>query len=87
VDSAGWCERVIVFVGREPPVRVLGIKGREAGVRMSWLHEEFHKSPSDADEATMTMYVRAWVWHMFATMLFPDSTGDVASWHEADSYS
>jgi hypothetical protein len=27
VDSAGWHERVTVFVGREPPVRVLGVKG------------------------------------------------------------
>jgi hypothetical protein len=28
----------------------------------------------------VTLYARAWVWHMFATMLFPDSTGDVVSW-------
>jgi hypothetical protein len=24
--------------------------------------------------------VRAWVWHMFTTVLFPDGTGDMASW-------
>jgi hypothetical protein len=44
----------------------------------------------------VTMYARAWVWHMFATMLFSDITGDVASWmyipalahrHEVGSYS
>jgi hypothetical protein len=42
------------------------------------------------------MYAKAWVWHMFATVLFPDSTGDAASWmsipalahwHEVSSYS
>jgi hypothetical protein len=42
---------------------------------VSWLHEEFHECPPDADEAIVTMYATAWVWHMFATMLFPDSTG------------
>jgi hypothetical protein len=26
------------------------------------------------------MYAKAWVWHMFATVLFPDNTGDAASW-------
>jgi hypothetical protein len=62
---------------------------------MSWLCEEFHECPPDADEAIVTMYARAWVWHMFATVLFSDSTGDAASWmyiltlahwHEAGSY-
>jgi hypothetical protein len=28
----------------------------------------------------VTMYARAWVWHMFATVLFPDNTGDATSW-------
>jgi hypothetical protein len=79
VDSAGWHERVTVFIDREPPARVPGIKGREAGVHMSWLCEEFCECPPDADETTVTMYARAWVWHMFATMLFSDSTGDAAS--------
>jgi hypothetical protein len=96
VDSAGWRERVTIFVDQEPPVRVPGVKGREAGVHGSWLHEEFCECPLNADEATVTMYAKAWVWHMFATVLFPDSMGDVASWmyiwtlvhwHEAGSYS
>jgi hypothetical protein len=52
--------------------------------------------PPDADDATMTMYARAWVCHLFATMLFPGNTGDAASWmyiptlahwHEVGSYS
>jgi hypothetical protein len=45
-----------------------------------WLHEEFRKCPLGADEPTVTLYARAWVWHIFATVLFPHSTGDVASW-------
>jgi hypothetical protein len=58
VDSARCHERVTVFVGREPPVRVPGVKGQEAGVCVSWLCEEFHECPPDADEATVTMYAR-----------------------------
>jgi hypothetical protein len=80
VDSAMWHERVAVFVGREPLAKVLGMKGHEARVRVRWLHEEFQVCPQDADEATMTLYAKARVWHMFATMLFLDSTGDTACW-------
>jgi hypothetical protein len=61
VDSIGWCERVIVFISRELPLRVPGIKGREARVHVSWLREEFCECPLDADESTVTMYARAWV--------------------------
>ncbi|KAF8668839.1 hypothetical protein HU200_052040 [Digitaria exilis] len=34
----------------------------------------------DADELTVTYYCRAWVLNMFGSVLFPDSTGDSASW-------
>jgi hypothetical protein len=80
VDSASWCERVTAFIDRELPVRVLGMKGREAGVPVTWLREEFCECPSDAGDAAVTMYARAWVWHMFAIVLFPDIMGDAASW-------
>jgi hypothetical protein len=79
VDSTSWRERVAAFVGQEPPMRVPDEKGREARVCMMWLREEFRECPIDADEATMTMYARAWVRHMFAAVLFLDSTGDNVS--------
>jgi hypothetical protein len=41
VDLATWHERVAAFVGREPPMKVSGMKWREAGVRVRWLCEEF----------------------------------------------
>jgi hypothetical protein len=79
VDSASWSERVIDFIGREPPARVPGVKGQGAGVHVMWLCKEFRKCPPDADEATVTMYAGAWVWHMFSIVLFLDSMGDAAS--------
>jgi hypothetical protein len=45
-----------------------------------WMHEEFCECPVGANEAIVTLYARACVWHMFATVLFPDGMGDVASW-------
>jgi hypothetical protein len=43
VDSTMWRERVATFVGREPPTKVPDMKGREAGVYVRWLREEFHE--------------------------------------------
>jgi hypothetical protein len=40
-----------------------------------WLCKEFNQCSPDTDEATVTLYARAWVWHMFATMLFSNSMG------------
>ena len=35
---------------------------------------------ADADEQIVTFHTRAWVMHMFGTVLFPDGTGDCALW-------
>jgi hypothetical protein len=69
-----------LFCGREPPVKVPGMKGREARVRTTWLHEEFTHYPEDADDAIVCRYVRVWVLHMFVIVLFLDSIGDAVSW-------
>jgi hypothetical protein len=66
-------------------VRVLGVKGQEARVRVSWLCEEFRECPSDADEATMTVYTRAWVWHLFAASWMYILA--LSYWYKAGSYS
>jgi hypothetical protein len=53
--------RVAGFLGRELPVKVSTMKGREAGVHVMWIHEEFRECPRDADKAIVTLYTRAWV--------------------------
>jgi hypothetical protein len=80
VDPAGWHERVTAFLGRPPPPRPDDRKGHEAGLHISWLQQEFGICPDNANVETVSYQVRAWVWHMFATMLFPDGTGDMALW-------
>jgi hypothetical protein len=59
VDSATWRERVASFLSHEPSAKVPGMKGREARVRLRWLHEEFQECPQDANEAIVTLYTRA----------------------------
>jgi hypothetical protein len=44
------------------------------------MREEFRECPLGANEAIVTLYARACVWHMFATVLFPDGMGDAVSW-------
>jgi hypothetical protein len=79
VETSMWRERVAGFIGREPPTKLPGMKGRDAGVHVMWSHEEVRECRLGANEATVTQYARAWVWHMFTTMLFADSTDDTAS--------
>uniref|UniRef100_K3YL30 SWIM-type domain-containing protein n=1 Tax=Setaria italica TaxID=4555 RepID=K3YL30_SETIT len=53
---------------------------RTSGVLISWLREHFGQCPQDADAETVGHYGRAWILHLFACVLFPDATGDTASW-------
>uniref|UniRef100_K4AJ17 Aminotransferase-like plant mobile domain-containing protein n=1 Tax=Setaria italica TaxID=4555 RepID=K4AJ17_SETIT len=90
--TGGWRARVAAFLGRE--VDEQGT--RTSGVLISWLREHFGHCPQDADAETVGHYCRAWILHLFACVLFPDGTGDTASWmwihcltdwHQAGSYS
>uniref|UniRef100_K4A1T2 SWIM-type domain-containing protein n=1 Tax=Setaria italica TaxID=4555 RepID=K4A1T2_SETIT len=53
---------------------------RTSEVLISWLREHFGHCPQDADAETVRHYCRAWILHLFACVLFPDATGDTASW-------
>ncbi|WVZ85625.1 hypothetical protein U9M48_032527, partial [Paspalum notatum var. saurae] len=79
--SDGWRARVQDFLGTElPPAPAEGRRGRVSGVLLSWLRARFGECPDEADHATVTYHCRAWVLHMFGSVLFPDGTGDSASW-------
>jgi hypothetical protein len=75
-SSEGWRARVKAFLRRE-----VGEQGeRTSGVLLSWLWAEFTQCPLGADEQTVQYYYRAWILHLFGSILFPDGTGDTASW-------
>jgi hypothetical protein len=71
-------ERVEVFLGRELPPETPST--RTFGVLISWLRNNFGQCHVHADEQTVTYYCRAWIMHLFGCVLFPDRTGDTASW-------
>jgi hypothetical protein len=74
----GWRARVQAFLGRDLPLEAPG--NRTSGVPISWLRQNFAQCPDVADEQTVTYYCRAWILHLFGCVLFPDATGDSASW-------
>ena len=79
--SEGWRARVEAFLGTPlPPVPDNARRGRVSGVHLRWLRATFGECPDAADDATVTFHCRAWVLHMFGAVLFPDATGDAASW-------
>ncbi|CAN6200537.1 unnamed protein product [Urochloa humidicola] len=75
--SEGWRARVQAFLGRELPDEH---GSRTSGVSIAWLREAFGQCPVDANEETIGYYCRAWILHLFGCILFPDGTGDAASW-------
>jgi hypothetical protein len=74
VVSDGWEARVTAFLGRPLPDLEPGKKRRTSGVPLRWLRAQF------APRLLPTYHCHAWVLHMFGTVLFPNGTGDTASW-------
>jgi hypothetical protein len=74
--SEGWRARMEAFLGCE-----VGEQGeRTSDVLLSWFRAEFAQCPPGADDQTVQYYYRAWILHLFSCVLFPDGTGDTASW-------
>jgi hypothetical protein len=76
--NEGWRERVQAFLGRELPPAAP--RDRTAGIPITWLRGQFGNCPENADAETVGYYCRAWILHLFGCVLFPDATGDSASW-------
>jgi hypothetical protein len=71
---------VCQFLGRPLPELQPSKKRRSSGAPLKWLWGQFHQCPPEADEVIVNFHYRAWVLHMFVTVLFPDGTEDTASW-------
>jgi hypothetical protein len=74
----GWRGHVEAFLGRGLPEAVPAT--RTSGVPITWLQQHFAHCAEDADEEKVAYYYKAWILHLFGCVLFPDSTGDAASW-------
>ena len=77
-SPGGWRQRVEAFLGRLLPDELRG--SHNTGVPLTWLRQSFGQCPPGADEQTVGYHCRAWILHLFGSVLFPDATGDSASW-------
>ena len=78
----GWRERVELLFGVHPPEPPEDTKDkRPTGVTSAWLTQHFGTPPgADANGGTVARFARAWLWHLIAGFLFPDSSGNTISW-------
>jgi len=74
----GWRDRVEAFLGRPLPPEASAY--RTTKVPIAWLRQSFSNCPAHVDQETVAYYCRAWILHLFGCVLFPDGTGDTASW-------
>ena len=76
VERANWQERVTTLIGDCPGAK----SNRTFGVPLIWLSEHRKTCPQGADEATVELYARAYLWYILSEVMFPDSSGNSANW-------
>uniref|UniRef100_A0A8I6WK95 Aminotransferase-like plant mobile domain-containing protein n=1 Tax=Hordeum vulgare subsp. vulgare TaxID=112509 RepID=A0A8I6WK95_HORVV len=89
VRSDGWRQRVVALVGVEPEPWTNEARKdpRPSGVLFSWIHRYFRKCPRDASPLVVERFARAYLWNILTQVVFPDGTGDTASWMFLDPLS
>ncbi|KAE8792179.1 hypothetical protein D1007_33337 [Hordeum vulgare] len=82
VRSDGWRQRVaaLVCVEPEPWTNEARKDPRPSGVLFSWIQRYFRKCPRDASPLVVERFARAYLWNLLTQVVFPDGTGDTASW-------
>ncbi|KAE8768330.1 hypothetical protein D1007_60207 [Hordeum vulgare] len=82
VRAAGWRQRVAALVGVEPEPWTDETRKdpRPSGVLFSWIQRHFHRCPRDASPLVVERLARAYLWNLLTQVVFPDGTGDIASW-------
>ncbi|KAE8770885.1 hypothetical protein D1007_57303 [Hordeum vulgare] len=82
VRAAGWRQRVAALVGVEPEPWTHETRKdpRPSGVLFSWIQRHFHRCPRDASPLVVERFARAYLWNLLTQVVFPDGTGDPASW-------
>ena len=72
VERTNWQQRVTTLIGDCPVVK----SNRTSGVPLSWPSEHRKTCPQGADEATVELYARAYLWYILSEVVFPDSSGN-----------
>ena len=81
IDTENWKDMVEEFTGHRPPDPDEGHKEKKtSGVSSAWLRARFEWCEDDADEEQVERYARVWLWHLVASFLLPDASGNTVSW-------
>jgi len=82
----GWKQRVRGLIGVEPEPWTNPNKKdpRSNGVLYSWIREHRVYCPHNVQESVVEHYARAYLWHLLTLVVFPDCSGDTASWMYLD---
>ncbi|XP_048567141.1 protein MAIN-LIKE 1-like [Triticum urartu] len=85
-DSDGWRAQMHALIGMvppEPPEPAAENKKKErvaAGATFTWITEHFGTCPPEADEDTVKIYARVYMWYVISRTMFADGTGKNAPW-------
>lgn len=82
VENDGWRARVTSLIGACPPAPEK--ETRSAGIPYTWLRENRGGCPADAGPVVVQQYARAFLWRLLTQVVFPDASGDTASWMYLD---
>jgi hypothetical protein len=81
INTDNWKELVHDFTGHYPPEPEEGKKEKKtSGVSSNWLRARFNHCPPNAADEVVERYARVWLWHMVASFLLPDASGNTVSW-------
>ncbi|KAE8817416.1 Serine/threonine-protein phosphatase 7 long form-like protein [Hordeum vulgare] len=82
VGAVGWRQRVAALVGVEPEPWTDETRKdpRPSSVLFSWIQRHFHRCPRDASPLVVDRFARAYLWNLLIQVVFPDGTGNTASW-------
>ena len=68
------------LIGRVPPEPESKAKRVPAGASYKWIVANFEHCPAEADDETVKIYSKVYVWYVISRTLFADGGGKMAQW-------
>ncbi len=80
INSGNWRGCVVQYLGVKPLEAPDGQRLTKASGVVGWLCTNFSNCHPDADYAMVDRYCMVYVLYIFGSIVFPDTTQDMASW-------
>jgi len=80
INTDNWKEMVEQVTDHHPPNPKEGKKEKKtSGVSSHWLWQRFNRCPPNVLDDVVKRYARVWLWHMVASFLLLDASGNTVS--------